>query len=147
VVISAIDQYEDYAGSEEMLSVSDYVKNRDCAVSVSYPKGFGHTSLAAYIASTYPTAVVLFAFDHYEEFTKKLEEFDLKLNKKSNVLSIYEISYSLNPIPSDGVEVDIEKIKSCIRDKVLVVDHGSKVPIRIKDFFFAIANRAIIFLD
>jgi len=147
VVITGIDQYEDYACTEDMISISEYEKNKASAIAVSYPRGFGHTSLATYIGSKYPSLILVFGFEHYEDSLKKrMEEFGLRLHEDSHIMSVYEVIYALLSVAPDGIMPDIEKIKDKFRDRVIVVDEAVKLPNRVKDFIYAISTKAIILL-
>jgi hypothetical protein len=139
-LLQEIDAHEEYRNSEQYQGVADYAVNKALSITLCYPRGSGHTFLSSYIASKYPTLLVYGKTAHYKTLTSLFP-----LNAASNVISHYEIHYSMYKDTNASPEL-VEIQAMFANKKVVVVDNAMSVGHDVRDFILASAQGAVVFL-
>ncbi len=163
-VVAAIDLHDDFIGSEDNQSLSDYEINRLSSISVKFPKGSGNTWLTAYIAKNYDSSIVYIDHDHWKEIEVKVVEMSSEKDRQAyfpfmykegeqerdfpysfNAISMYEIFYGTTQGAIN--EYDLESLKRKLgSSKVVVVDRASELSGPVVDFLFAVSKGIVVLL-
>lgn len=145
IVFDFVTKHDEFLSSETYQSMSDYDQNRFAAIQLKYPRGSGHTTLAALLCGKFDCAVVYSDLVHWQEIEDAFPD-DIT---DTYAISMYTIYYAL--VAANDRNAPSEMLSS-IRDniakkKVVVVDHASMLPAGVKDFLFMTARGKIVFLD
>jgi len=143
VVQDFINGHDEFVGGEEFQSLSDYDINKHSCITIALPKGSGHTTMAAVIASTYPTAVIYSDLEHLEEIRRAAD-----ICSESCAISVYELYYAImtRNDPQQPTN-NIEKLSQKLKDKkVVVVDQASLLLPGIRDWLLYASKGIVVFL-
>jgi hypothetical protein len=152
VIIDCVNGHETLVGSQNFQSLSDYDINRQTSLRIKLPKGIGHTTLTAYIANKYPSLVVYLDAKHLKEIEDIGSLWNVKHNKDTETISIYELLYFQNQNASVRTiyRNNLEDIKKKFNNKqVVVVDATSTMPIYLEgleDIIWPLAKGIVILL-
>lgn len=140
-IIDEIESHDEKRDSQVCQGMADLSLNRSLSVNVAMPRGSGHTFLANYIASVYPSALVYGKMNHYKEVTAKFP-----LNSNTETFSIYEIFYGMYKQDHQPA-ADLMEIRKKFEDKrVVVVDRAMGVSDDIKNFIYDSARCIVVML-
>lgn len=141
-IIDAIENHEDARESEQYQGLADYSVNRSLGIVAAYPRGSGHTFLANYIASVYPTALIYNKMGDYIDVTKTFP-----LHPDTDTISTFEIYYALHKPDLRLPNPDYLDLRNRFQQKrVVVVDKGLAVHDDIKHFLYDVAQGIVIIL-
>lgn len=131
-VIKTIETHDAERENEQWQGVPDYVVNKGTGVTIAFPKGYGHTFLANYIASKYPTLLVYTSMDHYRELSKSFP-----FHQDTQTVSMHEIFYAVyKPSKAQPTPEFFAIRKKFEGKKVIVVDNALSVSDEIKDLIY-----------
>lgn len=140
-VVKEIALHEEKRDSERMQSLSDFAASQALAVTVAMPRASGHTFLANYIASEYPTLLVYGNMHHYKEVTRLFP-----LHAGTETISLYEIFFAMYKNGQHpGAEL-VEIRKKFDGKKVVVVDNGLSLSLDIKSFIYNSSRGIVVIL-
>jgi hypothetical protein len=142
VIINSVDAHGALVDREEFQAMSDFEINQQTKISVSMPTKSGHTALAAYLSSAFPTAMLSFGIEHWADICKEMSKFNLFPNVDTVALSIYQIFYAITQSPNDvQASLMLESLKNKIASKrVIVIDDSIKVPPVVLDFVYNVVD-------
>jgi len=152
IIINCINGHDDFVGSESFQSLSDYAINEASEVKVKFPKGYGNSTLTAYVCSNYPSLFIYLNSEHLKEIEQIQSEWGWTMNKNTTVLSVFELLYTMNHNASVRSQyyVTMDQMKSKFADKkVVIVDSVSKMPggvEAIENVILTLAKGSTIFL-
>jgi hypothetical protein len=141
-VIAHIEEHEDRRDSEAFQGMPDFTLNKALGITIAFPRGTGHTFLANYIASQYPTLLVYSKMDHYKEVTGHFP-----LNPLTETISLYEIFFSMYSNNNQHASTDLVDVRKKFDDKkVVVIDKGLSVSDDVKNFIYNSARGIVVIL-
>ena len=141
-IINCIENHAEIRDSEQYQGLADYSVNRALGIVVAYPRGSGHTFLANYIASIYPTALIYNKMSDYISVTKTFP-----LHPATDTISTFEIYYALHKPDLRMPTPDYLDLRSRFQQKqVVVVDKGLAVHDDVKNFLYDVAQGMVIIL-
>ena len=151
VVLDFIEEHDELVNSEDLLSLSDYSRNDLTKIRIQLPRGAGQTTLAAYIADHYESAVLYRDMKHCEDIKRKYflwRQYDGDTARKdfgAEFLSVYELNY-VATYPNVPMS-NREELRNAIKGKkVVVVDNASFILPGVEDFLLSNATGVVIFL-
>jgi hypothetical protein len=141
-VVDAVEKHDDSRDSEDWVGHPEYKLNKELGVTIAMPRGSGHTLLANYLASKYPSLLIYGDIEHYRKVTGYFG-----LHQNTETVSVYEIFYSVfrpsQMIPSP----EFANIKRRFENKkVIILDNALSVQENIKDVIYNTARGAVVFL-
>jgi len=155
-VLQAVRNYDEISGSEVMQQLSEYDRNRECAVRAKWPKGAGHTTLAAYLSVHFDAALIYFDARHLWELNgcigDALEQGGLSSNGcHTEIISVYHLYHDISKSNNDhSAYLGQERSHQIIASKSLVVvDRATEVlesnPL-VSEWLFGVAQGQIVLL-
>jgi hypothetical protein len=141
-VIESIDSYAGKVDAEVFGGMPDYTLNKALGVTMRLPRGSGHSWLANYIASEYPTLIVYGTMEQYEALTRSFP-----LHKDTETISIYEIFYAVFKPSVQRPTAEFQEIQKKFANKqVIVVDNSESVPPDMCDVIYNTARCSVVML-
>lgn len=141
-VIRCINDHQSARESEQYLGIGEYTVNRALGVVMCLPRSSGHTYLANFIASRYPTLLIYGNMNHYRDVTSTF-----KLHPQTETVSMYEVFYSVyKPSKHQPTQEMMDMKKKFIGKKAVVVDNALSVPPDLRDLVYNSAQGAVVFL-
>lgn len=100
VVVDHVEEHENYVDTEQMQTLSEYERAKASRIQAAFPRGSGHTTLAAYLAAKYPSALIYTDTEHYKELSVTAaclsKDLSLKLNfDNCNAMSAFHVYHDL----------------------------------------------------
>jgi hypothetical protein len=141
-IIDCIEKHDELRDSEQYQGLSDYSVNRSLGIVAAFPRGSGHTFLANYIASVYPSVLLYNKMGDYIDVTKTFP-----LHNNTDTISTFEIYYALHKPDLRTPSPEYLDIRARFQQKkVVVVDKGLSLPDDVKHFLYDAAQGIVIFL-
>lgn len=141
-IITAIDNHQSVRESDQYQGIADYKINRSLGINVAMPKGAGHTFLANYIASKYPTMLVYGNMQHYNNVIGRFA-----LHGQTETVSKYEIFYAIRKSDIQMPSAESMQLRDRFQSKqVIVVDNALSVTDEIKDYIYGVSAGCVVML-
>jgi hypothetical protein len=141
-VVEKIVEHEERRESEQFQGLAEFHVNRQLSTTIIMPSGSGHTYLANYIASKFPSIVVYGDVKHLNEITERFV-----LHPQSETVSMYEMFYALfKPDVQQPAPELVELNQKFCTKKVVVVDNFLRVPAHVRDYIMGTVRGPIVFL-
>lgn len=158
VVIDHIESFDDLSGSEELISLSDYDRNRVMSLMISMPDKSGHTTLASFIAFKFPSVIIYTDVNHYKEIEVAARAFTdgkVLFDPQTSWISIYEIFHDMITVNKSKYQSDaLIRLKERFGidnnfGKVVAIDKGADIAVRhpeIVDWVYQVSAGPVVLL-
>jgi hypothetical protein len=152
VIVDCINSHEEFISEQSFQSLSDYEINKLSEIKGKFPRDYGHTTLAAYITANYPSLFIYANNEHLTEIQTIQSAFGLTMHKDTEVLSIFELLYTLSHTASVRAKyyVNLDSIKNKFNNKkVVVIDKATLMPggiEEIENIILTISKGCVVFL-
>lgn len=141
-VVQQIEKHPEIRDSEAYQGVPEFKINRDLGITVSLPRGSGHSYLANYLAARYPSMLLYHKMDDYKQVTQYFD-----LHPASETVSVYEIFWALYKPSSHQPSPELADIGKRLKAAhVIVIDNSLSVSEDVKNFVYDTASGIIVML-